>query len=233
MSEVFKRSLSYILVAGGNAVVLLGVLLWQWNIFDVFYLYWIENVVIGVITLIRLLASGRRFGIFGLIGALFMGAFFTFHYGMFTMVHGIFLIVFFLPEHMASVLSETVIFSEPLNLLFLPSILNMQGFGYIFAGILLVEIVYGARALIDDKREKRPINAIMGSPYGRIIVLHLTILFGGAVFLIMQVPAAAVTLFVVLKTLYDLGLMARHDYKKDRPKKPQPIEKDSSHAVEQ
>lgn len=38
-----------------NLIPLIGVLSWGWNVFDVVVLYWFENVVIGVINLLKML----------------------------------------------------------------------------------------------------------------------------------------------------------------------------------
>jgi len=62
-------------------------------------LFWFENVVIGGFNVLRMLISGVRMGGAGIVGALFMSAFFTVHYGLFTAVHGVFVVMLFgMPE---------------------------------------------------------------------------------------------------------------------------------------
>ena len=62
-------------------------------------LFWFENVVIGGLNVMRMLVSGVRMGGAGVFGALFTGAFFTVHYGLFTLVHGMFVVMLFgLPD---------------------------------------------------------------------------------------------------------------------------------------
>lgn len=218
MPDNLKRSLSYSLVAGGNAIVLFGVLFWKWQVFDVLYLYWLENVILGVVTIVRMLLSGARRHIIFLVGAVFCCVFFLFHYGMFTMVHGIFLVAFFQPDALAATSGDEDAFLLPLMMLLLPSMQSMGGFLYLFFGVLLIELVHGVLAVINDRRKKTDITTIMHSPYGRIIVLHLTILFGGALFMLLQAPAPAVALFVVFKTAYDFKLLRSADEKpKDGP----------------
>ena len=44
----------------------------------------------------------------------------------------------------------------------------------------------------------------MQAPYGRIVVLHLTILFGGGATMILGEPLVALILLIVLKTVIDV-----------------------------
>ena len=51
----------------------------------------------------------------------------------------------------------------------------------------------------------------MNAPYGRLIVLHLTIIVGGLAIATTGAPSAAVLILVLLKTALDLGLhLAEH-----------------------
>ena len=65
-----------------------------WDATSLVFLYWLENVVIGAMTLLRMITSSVRMGIVGLPVMVFLGPFFTFHYGMFCFVHGVFLVAF-------------------------------------------------------------------------------------------------------------------------------------------
>jgi Family of unknown function (DUF6498) len=46
------RASAWALVAA-NVLPLVGVLLWGWSAFDIVALYWVENVIIGVITSLK------------------------------------------------------------------------------------------------------------------------------------------------------------------------------------
>ena len=61
-----------------NLVPLLGALLFGWNIFEVFALYWTESAVIGAFTIVRLLRAGA-----------FLPLFFCIHFGLFLFVHSL------------------------------------------------------------------------------------------------------------------------------------------------
>lgn len=185
----------------GNAMAFFGVFYWGWSLFEIFYLYWLENVILGAFTWLRMLLSGAANGIAGLLGALFMMGFFTIHYGMFCTVHGIFVVDLF---YSGDIQAEF----NPFQLLSIPFTIGIDGFIWILAGIILVEFVYFLQAAMKDRSKNRPLNAIMGSPYGRIVVLHLTIIFGGLAAQEMGVSMIALALFVFLKTVYDLSLFS-------------------------
>ena len=68
------------------AVIVLG-----WGAAPLVFLYWLENLVIGVMTILRMIAAGVGKGIVGGAQLIFFVPFFTVHYGMFCFGHGIFL----------------------------------------------------------------------------------------------------------------------------------------------
>ena len=50
---------------------------------------------------------------------------------------------------------------------------------------------------------------LMGAPYGRVIVMHITILGGGFLAMTIGSPAALLLILVMLKTIVDLNLHQR------------------------
>ncbi len=184
----------------GNLVPLFGVLFWGWELFEIFYIYWIENVIIGIFTWLRMLTLGVRAGIAGFLGALFMCAFFTVHYGLFCMGHGMIMTEMFYGDQLTFELTET-------NLFILPWLTGMEGYSYALAGIILVEAIFQLSALRRDLKIGQGAPVVMWAPYGRIIILHLTILLGGGLSLWLGFPPAALIFLIVLKILYDLAMM--------------------------
>src|SRR2546428_6743265 len=81
---------AFVLVAT-NLIPLIGVLLHDWTVFQVLLLYWCENVVVGVFNVLRMLSAQPRSSL-AWAAKLFLIPVFTFHYGMFTLVHGIFVL---------------------------------------------------------------------------------------------------------------------------------------------
>jgi len=58
---------------------------------------------------------------------------------------------------------------------------------------------------------------LMGSPYGRIVVMHIAILAGGFLTMAIGSPAPLLVVLVVLKTVLDVGLHNR-EHKKAKAK---------------
>src|SRR6059036_3637946 len=77
-----------------NAVPLLGVLFSHWTVFVVLLLYWCENVVVGAFNVLRMVCAYPQVSI-AWVGKLFVIPFFMVHFGMFTFVHGMFVLSLF------------------------------------------------------------------------------------------------------------------------------------------
>ncbi len=191
----FPSAILLILV---NLLPIYGVIFLNWNPFDVILLYWTENIIIGMFNFLRMLfAQGKSpFGMLssslgggtsgGFAMNLGLGIFFLFHYGMFTFVHGTFLGFLVFPR--------TTFFLEG----------DLSGIG-IF--MLALTISHGFSFLYNyiGKKEylERNVQQQMMAPYGRITVIHLTIILGG--FVSTFLPNYAIIIFVIIKIIVDLG----------------------------
>src|SRR5688500_9913700 len=84
-------SLSLAFLIGMNLVPLGFLLFADWSPGDVLIAYWLENVVIGLFTVVKIVTA-RAGGEDATRAATKIGlaAFFTFHFGIFTLVHGVF-----------------------------------------------------------------------------------------------------------------------------------------------
>ena len=87
-------------VAAGLAIDLapaLMVVFAGWGAAALVMLYWVENLMIGVATIARILLTAiGRMGAPGLLFGGFITAFFALHYGLFCLGHGVFLLSFLL-----------------------------------------------------------------------------------------------------------------------------------------
>ena len=92
-NETEKPVSAWVLLAA-NLVPLAGVLFWGWSVFALIALFWMENVIIGVFFVLRMLCADPRDPALW-AGKLFMVPFFCFHYGMFTAIHGVFVFSMF------------------------------------------------------------------------------------------------------------------------------------------
>jgi hypothetical protein len=187
------RSSGAILVAS-NLLPLYGVIAWDWPVFYVMALYWAENVLAGVFTLLRMLAANP-------LPALPLGAFFCFHYGMFCFVHGVFVNALFnTAQERSGEVSALV-----------QTLLGAPGLA---AATVLLALSHGwsfVAHVLGTPRESREqdLRKIMMRPYGRMVVLHLAILFGGFAVMALQRPEAPLVVLILLKTALDLGLHNR------------------------
>jgi hypothetical protein len=188
-----------------NLVPLIGVLFWGWDVAIILISYWLENGVIGLINVpkIMLAAQGNP-----AIGAAIAG-FFAVHYGGFWLGHGIF--VFFI-----------VGFANHGPFGFL-------GPGFPFGGstfdgsiagpsadrgpqILLIAVLlflsHGVSFLLNYVGRREFLNTTpikqMFQPYGRLIILHVTIILGAFLVIGLGQPVLLVALLVLLKTIVDL-----------------------------
>jgi len=78
-------SLSKFALIAANLIPLVGVLFYGWSSTLVLALFWIENLIVGLFNVLKMLVLVLRSKRFN---GLATSAFFTFHYGFFCTVHG-------------------------------------------------------------------------------------------------------------------------------------------------
>jgi hypothetical protein len=193
--ETEKPASAWVLV-GANLVALAGVLLWGWDAFALIALFWMENVVIGVFFVLRMLCADPD-DVAKWLGKLVAVPFFCVHYGVFTLIHGV--LVF-------TVLGRRAFEGHPLNLveqgaraaadygLWLP--LAVLAASHLFS--FCWNYLYGGefrRATLKD---------LMTQPYGRVMVLHFAIIVGGAGTMALGSPLWALVVLLALKIALDL-----------------------------
>lgn len=221
MSPGIPRSSAGALAAllAANLLPLVGVLYLGWRLFDVLFLYWVENGVIGLYNaakmeiIARTEREGERDGAGGgqepapaqarrsrkkrprkqavsESSAPFNELhFFAFHYGMFWLVHGLFLFVFFGLGLFSQ--GERVRFAElPWGASGVMAVSHGISFTYNFLG--------------RGEYRRTTVSDQMFAPYGRVLVMHVTILLGAVAVEWMGQPIASLALLVALKTAVDV-----------------------------
>jgi hypothetical protein len=133
------------------------------------------------------------------LGKLFLIPFFSFHYGMFTMVHGVFVLALF-----GNGLKGSAAFPTPA--------VFWREFGRLdlLTAVLAVAAGHLASFVFDylatgDFRRAEP-GKLMMRPYGRIMILHITLLLGGFLTQLLHSPLGALLVLVALKLALDLRL---------------------------
>lgn len=209
---------SALVLVFANLVPLFGVLYSGWSAFEIVWLFWFENAIIGAFNILKLLALGivggptegpagapRATGIgtrvAGFAGMLFLSGFFLVHYGLFNFVHGVFVL---------ELLGKGSGFhTEAMNLRTLyvgnvdeavrrglgPAILTLVGsHAFSFALNFL------------GRREYAQANGplMLFAPYGRVVILHVAILLGAFAALALGSPVGVLALLIAGKTALDL-----------------------------
>lgn len=211
-----------------NLLPLIGVIFWGWSLLLILVLYWVESGIIGVLNVFKIgtaqgtpdpaaaaavlevldpaqASAARRSlvqvgGLVSSITRIALVPFFIFHYGLFWAVHGVF--VFVMPSF-ASVPGGSV---------------PPSSFGALDIGTLLTAAAGLAASHVISfftnwigRREYLGVTpqAQMMSVYGRVVVLHVTILGGAALVGLLGTPLAALILLVALKTVLDLFFHVR------------------------
>ncbi len=206
----FDRSKTWPLVAAVllNLIPVVGVLFWGWSAFALIILYWMENLVIGVRTVLSMLLNAALNGAAAWPGALFFAVFFTIHYGMFCAVHGIFVMTFFGRDVGGS---GALDFGGMVTKLFETETNLTIGLASIAAWQLVQFVLFIARG----EAKSTTAHKLMGAPYPRIMVLHITIIFGGFVLMLLNEPVAGVLVLALVKMAYDVAEVLR-DPKDDK-----------------
>ena len=194
-----------------NAIPLIGVLFLGWNVWTILTIYWLENGVVGIFNILKMaraegpeptgraatLYNGRPVGTTAGAKATLI-PFFIVHYGIFWVVHGIFVLT--LPQFQAFGGESAGIRSDPVAIIL------------VLIGLFISHAVsFRANYIGRGEYLRTSVSAQMNAPYGRLIVLHLTIIVGGLAIATTGAPSAAVLILVLLKTALDLGLhLAEH-----------------------
>jgi Family of unknown function (DUF6498) len=211
---------SIVALVVSNLVPLLGVLFGDWSLFLLLVMYWIESGIIGAVNVAKMaMARGQdsdtrsRITLRGMpssaAGRLLLIPFFIFHYGIFWVVHGVFVLtlpifmgigstIFAQPEGVPTFALEDLGTIEPRGVLIATA-------GLAISHIISFFVNYVGRG---EYLTVSP-GAQMFSVYGRVVVLHLTILLGAAAVGVLGTPLGALVVFVLGKIALDLAFHLR------------------------
>ena len=172
-----------------NLFPLVGVLLFGWDLAHVMVLYWSESAVIGFYTVLKLCMVAK-------LMAVAVVPFFVGHFGGFMAAHFMFIYLLFIRGFESGPADFGAL--EGLREVFMP----------VWPALVALVISHGISFALNfvgrREYESETITTLMTAPYRRIIVMHVTLIFGGGLILALDTPAPALALLVVLKTLADL-----------------------------
>jgi hypothetical protein len=171
------------------------VLLFGWRTFDILMLYWVENVVIGVINVMRMaVCRGDT--------KWFLAPFFVIHYGIFCF------------GHLAAV---TALFSESFGTGNAWQYFLGDPSGAVWRSPLWIAIAsivvshlfsYFNNFIGSGEYRRTSPRELMQRPYGRIVVLHVTIIIGAALIQWLGSPVSMLVVLIAAKIALDLKLHA-------------------------
>jgi len=198
---------STLVLIASNMMVLYGLLFLGWGVFAMIFLFWMENLIIGVFNVFKMVLN--RPGEAALwFGKLFMIPFFIVHYGMFTAVHGLFVLELFGPEPVKKMVHSPF---EPEPYFY---VVEHGHFGYMLAFLIFSHAFsFVANYIMKAEYETTTLQRLMSAPYGRVVVLHLTVLFGGFLLLWLGSPLAGLVLLLGLKIVFDVFAHTREHRK--------------------
>jgi len=197
LRDIDWRQPSVIALILANLVPAFGVLFLHWEVFPLMFLFWSENVIVGAFNVLKMLADQPSFPVIW-IGKLFIIPFFCVHYGMFCYGHGVFVMGLFGGglNHMRGFPHASDFWNVMIE----------NKLGWAILGLAVSHGVSFVTNYIGKGEYQRVgLQQLMNQPYGRIVVMHLAILFGGFLVMALHSPTPALLLLVVLKTAFDLG----------------------------
>jgi hypothetical protein len=219
-----------------NAIPLFGAAFLGWNVWTILIVYWLENGVVGFYNVLKILRAegtidpasawqmnGRPMND---VGRRAIAGFFVIHYGIFWVVHGIFVLTLPLFAGIGSAVPDAIFVGEGeggfVDGVFVgPSVAPggdmTTGFalGPVLLAVIALAISHGVSFWFNylGRGEYRRTSAAlqMFAPYGRLVVLHITIILAAIAIAFTGAPAAALAILVLLKTVMDIGFhLAEH-----------------------
>lgn len=203
IARTYRDPLAWLMLAV-DLLPVIAVLVYGWGAVPLVALYWLENLVIGVFTIFRMLATSLA-NIAFLFACLFVVPFFFFHYGMFCFVHGIFVQAF------ADMADGTMDMDSPNPVRLIAWALGSgQGMVWFVTAIIGANFAVFLTDFIGkgQYKETNPM-AEMFAPYGRIVTLHVALILGAFIAIGTGQPLVGVLFLIVLRVAFGVFMSAR------------------------
>jgi len=212
----YLRAPSVIILVAANLIPLYGVLHWGWDLYVLMAVYWMETGIIGFWTAARMAVVARWV-------AIILVPFFIIHFGGFMAGHFLFLWVLFGGDWSQQIASagdfvRVIVFGTGLWLAFI-ALFASHGSSF-YLNVLRPMLrarrknAAGQAANAHDPPSANPLDTrqIMMTPYGRIIVMHVTIVIGAFLIQLFQTKLAAFVLLIALKVVFDVAAHVRKNF---------------------
>lgn len=189
--EIADRGLplaSMVSLVAANLIPLFMVLWGDWTLEQVILLFWAESAVIALYTLLKMAVVARWW-------AIFPGVFFLGHFGGFMALHFLFIYELFLRGSPAGIAPEAL---PELVRVFAPLQLALLALVASHATSFVLNF------MMRREYEGERVQNLVKAPYSRIVVMQLTLIFGGWVVMLLHSPAPALAMLIVFKIFADL-----------------------------
>jgi hypothetical protein len=202
---MIKKDPSIVALLLANLVPLLGFLFFEWSLLSLFFVYWIETVIIGLYNILKILVSGiytavseQQKSLKPYLLPFIYVLFFCFHF--FGVLGGVLLGIF----------SSVEIPQDMIESTFLRELENVSKIAVL--GFVLSHGVSFCLNFIGKKEyQRKPFELHLFLPYIRIFVMMLAIFFGGLLTLGNYIPSVYMAFFVLCKIYFDV-----HSHTKER-----------------
>ncbi len=212
-----QRPSSLVLILA-NLIPLAGVLLFQWDILAILLLYWAESVIIGYINVFKMIfcrtdnvphdvlpqlagqpvpeeLSNSIPGLSVSASKYLLIPFFVVHYGMFCFAHLTLVVDLFSDTSIGLAAASTL------------AELWQTSFWFAVVGIAGSHLYSFFMNYIGGEEFKRAnLSLLMHRPYGRIMAMHLAIVFGAGLVMWLGSPLPMLLILIVAKTILDIRL---------------------------
>ena len=190
-----------------NAIPVFGVLFFGWAALPLMVYYWVENVLIGILNLPKILLAGLTKELPQKVLALFLAPVFVLHYGLFCIVHGAFVFALFAASDAFAGRAEPTtktfdVFARIVAMLRDDSNFKWSVIGLVAVLVFRFVVLWLGRA---QWRETDP-QRQMTDPYGRVVVLHFALFLAAIPIVALGQPAIGVFFLALFKTALELGL---------------------------
>jgi hypothetical protein len=203
---MFKRTLTqsdYFLIAA-NLLPVIGALFWNWNPKEIFLVYCLETIIIGILNLVKMgiVTAVRKTDTWYNQGSsakksgLFFMLFFLMHYGLFVTVQ---MAIFFGASGIGDRTDLTIFnfFYKWPQLITNDSVIMLATFA----------IAYGFKMIYDFIRsgeyKTMPMMLLMFQPYGRIFIQQFAVI-AGSMFLSFGAGKIFIIVFALVKIFFEV-----------------------------
>jgi hypothetical protein len=200
--EQWRPTATALLLA--NLIPLAGVLAFDWDVFALVFLFWLENVVVGGFNVLRMFWVQRGAERTPLAKVVVI-PFFCFHYGMFTAVHGVFVFALFGSGFSGDLFPSVQMVMQVID----------EHALWVAVGALVLSHAFSfVRNYVSEGEYRRvTLQQLMSQPYARVVVLHIAIIGGGFLVMALGAPVLGLLLLVVLKVAVDVSAHLREHAK--------------------